>query len=77
MSKWDKLIKKILEDKDVTYKEAEKALISLGYIPVSPSSGSSHITFRKNNTEKITLVKTQNPVKKYLIKLIKEAILND
>ena len=76
MSKRDKLIAKILDEKEITYSEAEKILISLGYVAVAPQGGSSHITFRKSGTEKITLVKTQNPVKKYLIKQIKEIIQN-
>lgn len=77
MSQFNKLIAKILEEKDITYLEAEKVLISLGYIARSPKGGSSHITFTKSPNQIITLVKTQKPLKKYLIKLIKEAILND
>ena len=77
MSQFDKLIAKILEEKDITYLEAEKVLISLGYIARSPKGGSSHITFTKSPNQIITLVKTQKPLKKYLIRLIKEAILND
>lgn len=77
MSQFDKLIKKILEDKDITYLEAEKVLISLGYIARTPKGGSSHITFTKSPNQIITLVRTQKPLKKYLIRLIKEAILND
>lgn len=76
MSKQEKLIKKILEEKDITYDEAKKVLISLGYSENMPSGGSSHYTFRKNGKEKITLVKTQKPLKRYLIKKIKEAIQN-
>lgn len=74
MTKRDKLIVKILEEKEITYSEAEKVLISLGYVPVAPQGGSSHITFRKSGTEKITLVRTQNPLKKYLIRQLKEII---
>lgn len=77
MSQFDKLIQKIIEEKDITYLEAEKVLISLGYIARSPKGGSSHITFTKSPNQIITLVKTQKPLKKYLIRLIKEAILND
>lgn len=76
MSKRDKLINKILKEQDITYSDAEKILVSFGYIPCAPQGGSSHITFRKSGSEKITLVKTQNPVKKYLIRQLKEIIEN-
>ena len=74
MSKYDKLIQKIIDNKDISYEEAEKVLISYVYVPKAPRSGSSHITFRRSESEKIVLVKTQKPLKKYLIKAIKEAI---
>ena len=77
MSQYEKLIKKIIDEKSITYQEAEKVLLSLGYVARTPKGGSSHITFTKSPNQIITLVKTQNPLKKYLIKLIKEAILND
>jgi len=77
MTKKDKLIQKILDEKDITYEEAKNVLVDLGYTENAPAGGSSHYTFRKDECEKITLVKTQKPLKKYLVKKIKEAILND
>lgn len=77
MSTKNKLIQKILEEKGITYEEAKKVLVDLGYTENAPAGGSSHYTFRKDAHEKITLVKTQKPLKRYLIKKIKEAILND
>ena len=77
MSRKDKLIQKILEEKELTYNEAEKVLLDLGYVKRTPASGSSHVTFTKDKFNIITLVKTQSPLKKYAIKLIKEAIQND
>lgn len=77
MGQFEKLIQKILDEKDITYEEAKKVLLHLGYSENVPAGGSSHYTFRKNAHEKITLVKTQKPLKKYLIKKIKEAIIND
>ncbi len=77
MSQFDKLIQKVFDEKDITYQEAEKILISLGYVARTPRSGSSHITFTKSPNQIITLVKTQKPLKKYLIRLIKEAIIYD
>ena len=77
MSQFDKLIQKVFDEKDITYQEAEKILITLGYVARTPRSGSSHITFTKSPNQIITLVKTQKPLKKYLIRLIKEAIIYD
>jgi predicted RNA binding protein YcfA (HicA-like mRNA interferase family) len=77
MTKQEKLINKILEEKSITFEEAQKVLLSLGYTERTPKGGSSHVTFTKSPNQIITLVKTQKPLKKYLIKLIKEAILND
>ncbi|MEI8128612.1 MAG: toxin HicA [bacterium] len=74
MAKRDKLLQKILDGKRISYVDAEKILISLGYLPKMPSGGSSHVTFRKNNCEQITLVKTQNPLKDYLMKQIREVL---
>ena len=74
MTKRDKLIQKILDGKRIPYSDAENILISLGYTPKIPSGGSSHVTFRKNNCEQITLVKTQNPLKDYLMKQIREVL---
>jgi hypothetical protein len=74
MTKRDKLIQKILDGKGISYHDAEKILISLNYIPKMPSGGSSHVTFRKNDREQITLVKTQNPLKDYLMKQIREVL---
>lgn len=74
MSKFDKLIQKINNLQDITFEEGKKVLNFYGYVDEAPKSGSSHITFRKQNREKITLVRTQKPLKPYAIKLIKEAI---
>ena len=77
MGQFDKLIKKILDEKDITYQEAEKDLLYLGYIARTPKGGSSHVTFTKSANQIITLVRTQKPLKKYLVRLIKEAIEHD
>lgn len=77
MSQFGKLIQKILDEKDITYQEAEKVLSYLGYIARVPKGGSSHVTFTKSPNQIITLVRTQRPLKKYLVRLIKEAIEHD
>jgi len=75
MSRRDKLIQKIMHFGEVSYKEAEKVLLSLGYDNRYPNNGSSHISFRKENRTTITLVSTQETVKRYLIEKIQNAIL--
>ena len=75
MSKRNKLIQKIMHFGEVSYQEAEKVLLSLGYDNRYPNNGSSHISFRKENRTTITLVSTQEPVKRYLIEKIQNAIL--
>lgn len=58
MTTKDKLIQRILDGKRVSYNDAEKILISLGYLLKMPSGGSSHVTSRKNSCGQITFVKT-------------------
>jgi predicted RNA binding protein YcfA (HicA-like mRNA interferase family) len=60
---------------EVSYKEAEKVLLSLGYDNQYPNGGSSHVSFRKKNRQTITLVCTKEPVKRYLIEKIQNAVL--
>lgn len=74
MTKRDKLIRAILEDKIISFEESDKILLFLGYIPDTPSSGSSHITYRKDHLNKITLVKNRKELKPYQIKMIQEAL---
>jgi predicted RNA binding protein YcfA (HicA-like mRNA interferase family) len=75
MSKRDKLIQKIMKFGEISCQEAEKVLLSLGYDNKYPNGGSSHVTFRKDNSPNITLVATQKPLKRYLIEKIQNAIL--
>jgi hypothetical protein len=77
MTKRDKLIQKIMHGKNVSYEEASRILIEFGYIPKQPSGGSSHITFRKDGCNQITLVQTHKEIKEYHIKQIQEAIKSD
>jgi len=74
MSKKAKLIEKVFTFGDITFQEAEKLLNSLGYESEFPNGGSSHKTFRKAGQEKITLVSTQRPLKRYAIKMIQEIL---
>lgn len=75
MTKKDKLIQKILKGNSViTIEEAEKTLLFLGYDAEQPASGSSHITYRKQDCNSVTLVLTQKELKIYLIKKLQEAL---
>lgn len=48
MSRWDKLLSRILTlSKDMRFKELKKVLESYGYVMTAPQSGSSHYTFRE------------------------------
>lgn len=75
MSKRDKLIQKILSGVCITFAEAERLLTDLGYDSEFPQGGSSHKTFRKAGCDKITLVATQKPLKKYAMKMIIAALI--
>lgn len=66
MSKLEKLINKILEGKSsITIDEAEKILKKFGYIAEKGSG--SHITYRKENRNSVTLVLTDIELKPYMI----------
>lgn len=58
MSKWDKLLSKILSlSKDMHFQELKRVLEYYGYQMKAPSSGSSHYTFRKPGKNPITIPK--------------------
>lgn len=71
MTQFDKLIKKILETKIISFNEADKILKTMGYLPENP--GSSHITYRKNAHSLITIVKRKE-LKLYEVRKIQEAL---
>lgn len=74
MSKWDKLIEKILTlSKDMRFDELRKVLESCGYTMTAPRGGSSHYTFRKPGTMPITIPKHE-PIKKVYVQMVKEIV---
>lgn len=74
MSKWDKLIEKILTlSKDMRFDELRKVLESYGYTMTAPRSGSSHYTFRKPGTMPITIPK-HGPINKVYVQMVKEIV---
>ena len=74
MSQFEKLLKRIHNlSNDLRFSEIKKILEFYGYVMTSPRSGSSHYTFRKKNTNPITIPKHE-PIKKVYIIMIKNLI---
>lgn len=74
MSKWDKLLSRILSlSKDMRFDELKKVLESYGYEMNAPRSGSSHYTFRKPGKNPITIPKHE-PVKKIYVDMVREVV---
>ena len=74
MTKWDKLIAKILTlSKDLRFDELRKVLESYGYEMHTPRSGSSHYTFRKPGCQPITIPKHE-PIKKVCVEMVRQIV---
>ncbi len=74
MSKWDKLLRKILKlSKDIRFAELCKVLESYGYEMNSPRTGSSHYTFRKDGCMPITIPRHE-PIKKVYVEMVKQVV---
>lgn len=74
MSKWDKLIHRLLSlDKDMRFDELCRILESYGYTMTAPSGGGSHAVFRKKGKNPITIPRHRS-VKKIYIELVKEIV---
>ncbi len=74
MSKWDKLLARILAlSKDLRFNELRKVLESYGYEMNAPKSGSSHYTFRKSGCQPITIPKHE-PIKKVYVEMVKRIV---
>lgn len=77
MSKWEKLLQKILSlSKDLRFEELRKVLENCGYTVQSPKSGSSHYTFRKQGHSKITIPK-HAPIKRVYVEMVKDVVENE
>ena len=71
MSKWDKLISRIMSlDNDMRFGELRRVLESYGYTMRAPGSGSSHCTFRKEGKNPITIPKHE-PIKKIYVEMVR------
>lgn len=74
MSKWEKLLSKILSlSKELRFEELRKVLESYGYIMETPRGGSSHYVFRKAGYNPITVPKHE-PIKVVYVKLVREMV---
>ena len=74
MSKWDKLLRRILSlSKDMRFEELKKVRESYGYEMNAPRSGSNHYTFRKPGKNPITIPKHE-PIKKIYIEMVREVV---
>ena len=77
MSKWEKLLQKILAlSKELRFEELRKVLESYGYVMQVPRGGSSHYTFRKPGCTKITIPK-HNPIKRVYVEMVKDIVENE
>lgn len=77
MPKWDKLIDRVCSlSADVRFEELQKILESYGYIMNAPKGGSSHVTFRKEGKNPITIPK-HKPIKKTYIKFVRDIIIEE
>ena len=74
MSKWDKLLERILSlSNDLRFSELQKVLESYGYMMKQPNGGSSHYTFRKDGHTPITIPKHE-PIKKIYVLMVKQIV---
>ena len=74
MSKWDKLLRKILSlSSDIRFNELRKVLESYGYEMHGPKGGSSHFTFRKSGFSPITIPKHE-PIKRVYVEKVKKIV---
>ncbi|QUC03054.1 type II toxin-antitoxin system HicA family toxin [Atopobium sp. oral taxon 416] len=74
MSRWDKLLNRILSlSKDMRFDELKKVFESYGYEMNAPKSGSSHYTFRKPGKNPITIPKHE-PIKKIYVEMVREVV---
>ena len=74
MSKWDKLLSRILSlSKDMRFQELKRVLEYYGYQMTAPSSGSSHYTFRKPGKNPITIPKHE-PIKKIYVEMVRKIV---
>ena len=73
MSKWEKLLAKLMSlSDDLTFKELRKILLSFGYEETRPKGGGSHYSFRKG-TKMITIPR-HAPIGRVYIGLVRKIV---
>ena len=72
MSKRDKIIEKILNDKTISFEEAKGLLLHLGYIE---RSRGLHHSFSKIDQNTLTLT-NKRELKKYQLRILREVLEN-
>lgn len=74
MSKWDKLLEKIISlDMNMRFEELQKVLEEYGYVMHAPKGGSSHYTFRKPGCKPITIPK-HKPIKRVYVEMVRDVV---
>ena len=73
MGALDKLIQKILDGKQISYKEAERVLLSIGF--KAKVTGSHHV-FRKAKTKHNISLKKRPQLLPYQIKILRRMLIN-
>jgi predicted RNA binding protein YcfA (HicA-like mRNA interferase family) len=77
MSKWDKLINKLMSlSKDMRFLELVKILEFYGYQSYQPKNGSSHYVFRKTGKPSITIPKHE-PIKVCYVLMVKKIVMEE
>lgn len=71
MSRFDKLVKQILDDRPTSYKEAESLLIKLGF---ELRIRGSHHVFAKPDYARNVSIKVRTQLLPYQIRLIQEVL---
>ena len=74
MSQFDKLLQRISNmDNNMRFNELRKVLEKYGYEMKGPSSGRSHMTFRRAGRNPITIPR-HDPVKRSYVEKVKEVV---
>jgi predicted RNA binding protein YcfA (HicA-like mRNA interferase family) len=71
MSKFEKLVEKILNGKNISYQEAENVLLSLGF---QLRTRGSHHNFRKQGYHKTISIKKRTQLFDYQVDDLKEVL---
>lgn len=71
MSRWEKIVEKILSGRDVSYDEAENILLKLGF---KVDVRGSHHVFRKKEYPKNVCIKRRSQLLPYQIRDLKEVL---